>query len=232
MITLRPANERGRTSIGWLESQHSFSFGDYHDRRHMGFRSLRVINDDWISPGMGFGTHPHRDMEIITVVQEGSLEHRDSLGTGSVIKPGEVQRMSAGTGILHSEFNGSVSEPVHLLQIWVLPRAKGLEPSYEQQTFAPAELQGQLKLVASPDGRAGSLTVQQDVALYQAKLATGERVGHRLAPGRAAWIQIGSGAITLNGQRLSAGDGAAVENEEALEFVGLEPAEFLLFDLA
>jgi hypothetical protein len=232
MITIRRSADRGRTALSWLQSHHSFSFGEYYDPQHMGFRSLRVLNDDWISPGMGFGTHPHHDMEIITVVLEGSLAHRDSLGTGSVIKPGEVQRMSAGQGILHSEFNGSVDEPVHLLQIWLLPDTQGLAPSYEQKAFADNELRGKLRLAAARDGRNGAVTVHQDADLYLTKLEPGEKVSHRLKPGRAAWVQVGTGTVTLNGQRLETGDGSAVENESALELTGIESAEVLLFDLA
>jgi quercetin 2,3-dioxygenase len=232
MITLRPAKARGHADRGWLNSYFTFSFADYHDREHMGFRALRVINDDWIQPGMGFGTHPHRDMEIVTYVLEGALEHKDSLGTGAVIRPGEVQRMTAGTGILHSEFNPSPSEPVHLLQIWLLPEKTGLKPGYEQRDFPEAERRGRLRLVAARDGRDGAVTIQQDADLYVGLLDTGESATHRLRPGRHAWLQVARGSVTLNGQLLHEGDGAAVTDEETLELAGRESAEVLLFDLA
>jgi quercetin 2,3-dioxygenase len=231
MITIRPAAERGRTKIGWLDSWHSFSFGDYVDYDHMGFHSLRVINDDRVAAGAGFPTHPHRDMEIITWVLSGALEHKDSLGTGSVIRAGDVQRMTAGTGILHSEFNPSATEPVHLLQIWIYPEKRGLKPGYAQKSFPAAERKGQLKLVASRDGRDGSLGFHQDASVYVAALGPGQRAAHQLAPGRAAWVQVATGAVTLNGQHLKAGDGAAVTDEKALELVGVEEGETLVFDL-
>src|SRR5262245_29822005 len=198
----------------------------------MGFLSLRVINDDRVAPGGGFPTHPHRDMEILTWVMDGALEHKDSLGTGSVIRAGDLQRMTAGTGILHSEFNASKTEAVHFLQIWLFPEKRGLTPGYAQQSFAAASRKGQLKLVASRDGRDGSLSFHQDASLFAAALEPGQRVKHTLAPGRAAWVQVAAGAVTLNGKRLTAGDGAAVENESALELVGVEDGETLLFDLA
>jgi quercetin 2,3-dioxygenase len=232
MITIRPAAQRGHTDFGWLDSWHTFSFGDYMDYDQMGFHSLRVINDDKVAAGGGFPTHPHRDMEIITWVLSGALEHKDSLGTGSVIRPGDLQRMTAGTGILHSEFNGSKSEPVHLLQIWIFPEKRGLTPSYAQTSFPAAERKGQLKLVASRDGRDGSVSFHQDASLYAAALAPGQKVTHTLAPGRAGWVQVATGAVTLNGKKLVAGDGAAVENESALELVGVEDGETLVFDLA
>jgi redox-sensitive bicupin YhaK (pirin superfamily) len=232
MITLRPANERGHAERGWLDSHFTFSFADYHDPKHMGFRALRVINDDWIQPGRGFGTHPHRDMEIVTYVLEGALEHKDSLGTGAVIRPGEVQRMTAGTGILHSEFNPSPTEPVHLLQIWLLPAEHGLKPGYEQRRFPEAERRGRLRLVAARDGREGAVTIRQDADLYVGLLDAGESATHRLRPGRHAWLQVARGAVTLNGRPLQEGDGAAVSDEEALELTGREAAEVLLFDLA
>jgi len=232
MITIRPAAERGRTKIGWLDSRHSFSFGDYQDYDHMGFHSLRVINDDRVAPGGGFPTHPHRDMEIVTWVLSGALEHKDSLGTGSAIRPGELQRMTAGTGILHSEFNGSKAEPVHLLQIWLFPEKRGLTPGYDQKSFPAAERKGRLKLIASRDGRDGSVSFHTDASLYVAALGPGQKVSHALAPGRAAWVQVATGSVTLNGKTLAAGDGAAVENESALELVGVEDGETLLFDLA
>ncbi len=231
MIHLRPAHERGHTDIGWLDSYHSFSFGDYYDPNQIGFRALRVINDDRVAPDMGFGTHPHRDMEIITYVLDGALEHRDSLGNSSVIRPGDVQRMSAGTGILHSEFNASQTAPVHFLQIWILPEQKGLPPSYEQRTIATAEKRGKLRLIASHDGREGTVTVHQDVDLYAAVLAPGEEVAHDLQPGRQGWVQIARGSATLNGVRLQTGDGAAVSEEESITLRANEEAEVLVFDL-
>ena len=231
MITLRQAHERGHAQHGWLESYHTFSFADYYDPRHMGFRSLRVINEDRVQPGRGFGTHPHRDMEIISYVLEGALEHKDSLGTGSVITPGEVQRMSAGTGVTHSEFNSSRSELVHFLQIWILPERAGLPPGYEQRAFPAGEKRGKFRLVASRDGREGSVTIHQAVDLYTSVLAPGEAVTHRLAPGRSAWVQVARGAVTLNDTALSAGDGAAVSEEPLLTVTAKDQAEVLLFDL-
>jgi hypothetical protein len=232
-IRVRPAAERGRAELGWLSSRHSFSFGQYYDPAHMGFRSLRVINDDRVQPGRGFGTHPHRDMEILSIVVEGALEHRDSLGTGSVIRPGEVQRMSAGTGILHSEFNPSPGEEVRFLQIWIEPERQGLEPGYEQRAFPWQQLRESWALVASRDGREGSLTVHQDVALYRATLSRGARLGRSLDAGRHAWLQVVSGAVELGGRRLSEGDGAAVTDPGHLEVSGVdEHADLLLFDLA
>src|SRR5919197_1440789 len=222
MITIRPAAERGRTKIGWLDSWHTFSFGDYVDYDHMGFHALRVINDDRVAAGAGFPTHPHRDMEIITWVLSGALEHKDSLGTGSVIRAGDVQRMTAGTGILHSEFNPSQTEGVHLLQIWMYPEKRGLKPGYAQKSYPAGERKGQLKLVASRDGRDGSLSFHQDASVYVAAIGPGQRATHQLAPGRAAWVQVATGALTLNGQRLNAGDGAAVTGEKGLEMVGIE----------
>jgi redox-sensitive bicupin YhaK (pirin superfamily) len=231
MITIRKSEERGHFDHGWLNTYHTFSFGHYYDPEHMNFRSLRVINEDWVQPRHGFPTHPHQDMEIITYVLEGALEHRDSLGTGSVIRPGEVQRMSAGTGITHSEKNGSSDELVHLMQIWILPERRGLEPGYEQKMFPPEERRGQLRLIASRDGRDGAVTVHQDVELYVATLATGNQVAHELKPGRHAWIQVARGSATLNGQTLRAGDGAAVTDEDRLEIGTDDTAEVLLFDL-
>src|SRR4051794_3121430 len=216
MITIRPSAARGRTALGWLDSAHSFSFGDYWDPEHTGFRSLRVINEDRVEGGTGFGTHPHRDMEILTWVLSGALEHRDSLGTGSVIGPGEIQRMTAGTGILHSEYNPSADEPVHLLQIWLLPERKGLTPSYDQRAFPEAGRRGRLQLLASRDGRDGAVTIHQDADLFAAELARGESVTHSLRPGRSAWVQVTRGAVNVNGKALRAGDGAAVRDETAL----------------
>jgi redox-sensitive bicupin YhaK (pirin superfamily) len=232
MITVRPSRERGHAQHGWLDSHHTFSFADYHDPRHMGFRALRVINEDRVSPGQGFGTHPHRDMEIISYVLEGALEHKDSLGTGSVIRPGEVQRMSAGTGVLHSEFNASRTAEVHFLQIWILPEARGISPSYEQKTFAAEERKNRLRLVAGRDGREGALTVHQDVSLYAGLLDAGATVTHPLPPGRHGWVQVARGAVDLGGHPLAAGDGAAVSDEGAISLRATEPAEVLVFDLA
>lgn len=231
MIRVRKGNDRGHFDHGWLDTYHTFSFGDYHDEQQMGFRSLRVINEDRVQPGQGFGMHGHRDMEIVTLVLEGALEHRDSLGNGEVLRPGELQRMSAGTGIRHSEFNPSADEPVHLYQIWILPERKGLTPGYEQKAFDPAGKIGRLQLVASPDGRDSSLTVRQDVALYLSSLTTDQSITHALQPGRHAWLQILRGSVELNGQSIAAGDGAAVSEEASLSIRASEPAEILLFDL-
>ena len=231
MIEIRPADARGRTHVSWLDSRHTFSFGEYYDPEHMGFRALRVINDDRIAPGGGFDTHPHRDMEIVTYVLEGALQHRDSLGNGSVIRPGEVQRMSAGTGIRHSEFNASGEEPVHLLQIWLLPAQRGTEPGYEQRSL-PASVRGGLTLIASPDGRDGSVTVRQDVAMYAAQLQPEQTVNHGLAPSRHAWVHLARGRGELNGRPLAAGDGAAVSDERSLAFRSEGSSELLVFDLA
>lgn len=230
MITPRRAAERGHADHGWLDTRHTFSFADYHDPRHMGFRALRVINEDRVQPGQGFPTHGHRDMEIVSYVLAGALEHRDSLGTGSVIRPGEVQRMSAGTGVLHSEFNASLTELVHFLQIWILPERRGLPPGYEQKAFGEAR-RGRLCLVASPDGRDGSLTVHQDVCLYAGVLDPGASVTHPLAPGRHGWVQVARGALTVGTHRLLAGDGASISDETALPLRAEEASEVLLFDL-
>jgi quercetin 2,3-dioxygenase len=231
-IEIRRSKERGYANHGWLRSFHTFSFADYYDPEHMGFRALRVINDDEVDPGQGFPTHPHANMEIITYVLDGALQHRDSLGNGSVMRPGDVQRMTAGTGIRHSEFNASKDELVRLLQIWILPGQKNLEPSYEQTHYPADEKRGKLKLVASPDGREGSVTVHQDVALYATLLAAGDRVRHELAPGRHAWVQVANGSVELDGERLEKGDAAAVSGQGALELIGKDAAEVLLFDLA
>jgi quercetin 2,3-dioxygenase len=232
MMTIRPAARRGRTQIDWLDSRHTFSFGDYRDPSQMGFRTLRVINDDRVAPAAGFGMHGHRDMEIITYVLDGALEHRDSLGTGEVIRPGDVQRMTAGTGIRHSEFNPSQTEPVRLLQIWVLPEQSGLQPGYEQKNFPESEKRGRLRLIAAPDARDGALTIRQDVELFASVLGPNERVTHTLRDGRSAWVQVARGKVELNGRELVDGDGAAVVNEKQLEFKTGEGGEFLLFDLA
>jgi hypothetical protein len=231
MVTVRRHDERGRTELGWLDSRHSFSFGQYRDRRYVGFRSLRVINEDRVAPGQGFAPHSHSNMEIISYVLDGSLEHKDSLGNGSVIRPGEVQRMSAGTGITHSEYNPSPSQSVHFLQIWIEPERDGLPPSYEQKFFPAAERQGRLRLVASPDGRNDSVTVHQDAYLYVSHLGAADTVVHPLMPGRHAWIQVADGAVTLNGVALVAGDGASLSEESQVEIGADTGAEVLLFDL-
>jgi redox-sensitive bicupin YhaK (pirin superfamily) len=231
MIQIRKSNERGHANHGWLDSFHTFSFADYYDPGFMGFRTLRVINEDVIAKANGFGTHPHRDMEIITYVMRGELEHKDSMGTGSVIRPGDVQRMSAGTGVKHSEFNHSQEKDVHLLQIWILPEANGLKPSYEQKSFPLAEKKNRLRLVASRDSREGSILVQQDADLFASVLDQGKEVLHELKDGRHAWIQVVAGTLDVNGKSLAAGDGAAVANEKLLSFKGKSDTEFLLFDL-
>ncbi len=232
MISLRRAAERGVTKTDWLDSQHSFSFADYHDPAQMGFRTLRVINEDRVVPGAGFGTHGHRDMEIVSYVLEGALEHKDSLGTGSVLRPGEVQRMTAGTGITHSEFNASDEEPLHFLQIWIRPEARGLEPGYEQKGFDPEASRGRLLLVAGPAPANGAVKLHQDARLYLARLEDGESVGHALADGRHAWVQIARGAATVQGQALDEGDGIAISDEDEVTIAGAPAAEVLLFDLA
>ncbi len=233
MLTIRPAQDRGIASFGWLDSRHTFSFGEYHNPNHMGFADLRVINEDKVAPGQGFPTHGHRDMEIISYVLEGALEHKDSIGTGSVIRPGDVQRMSAGTGIRHSEYNASKTEPVHFLQIWILPEQKGIEPGYEQKNFAIAEKQGKLKLVGSRDGRDGSITIHQKVDLYAATLSEGESVRYTFAPNRVAWLQVARGTVQLNDQTLTAGDGAAIAQESLITLQGkAQDAEVLLVDMA
>jgi quercetin 2,3-dioxygenase len=232
MLSVRPAEARGTTDIGWLDSKHSFSFGDYYDPAHMGFRQLRVINEDKVAAGQGFGRHPHRDMEIISYVISGALGHKDSMGNGSVIRPGEVQRMSAGTGVTHSEMNPDPQNPVHFLQIWLLPERRGIAPGYEQKAFTDEDKRGKLRLVASRDGRAGSVTVHTDASLYISLLESGQRVTHSLAEGCHAWLQVVRGAIELNGTKLRAGDGASVSDERALEVSARELSEILLFDLA
>ncbi|WP_035691091.1 pirin family protein [Azospirillum halopraeferens] len=232
-IVVRRAADRGLADFGWLDSRHSFSFGHYHDSRHMGFGALRVINEDRVAPGAGFDTHSHRDMEIISYVLDGALEHRDNLGTGSVIRPGDVQRMSAGTGIAHSEFNHAPDAPVHFLQIWIIPERRGLEPGYEQKTFPAAERRGTARLVASRDGRDGSLTVHADADLYASLLAPGDTVALDLRPGRRAWVQVARGTVTLNGVDLGPGDGAAVTGTARLDLTGTgDGGEVLIFDLA
>ena len=231
MIRVRKAGDRGHADYGWLDTYHTFSFGQYRDPRHMGFRTLRVINDDRVAPGGGFPTHPHRDMEIVSYVVEGALEHRDSMGNGSVIRPGDVQRMSAGTGVTHSEFNPSDAEGMRLLQIWLLPSENGLAPGYEQEHFPESERQGKLRLVASRDGRDGSLTLHQDAEIYAALLAPGEKVEHEIGEGRAAWIQVVRGEVEVGGVVLTEGDGASVEREALASIEGRRDAELLVFDL-
>ena len=233
MIQVRSRNERGHANHGWLDTFHTFSFSSYYDPEFMGFRALRVINEDRVAPGMGFGTHPHRDMEIITYILEGALQHKDSLGTGSIIRPGDVQRMSAGTGVTHSEFNASKTEPVHFLQIWIMPEQEGIKPSYEQAAVARTDLQGKLKLLASRNADSGSVLIYQDMKLLVAVLNPGESVTYSLPVERYAWLQVARGGVRLNSHELRAGDGAAVTKETALEIVGKEEnSEILLFDLA
>ena len=231
MIRLRRSAERGHADHGWLDTRHTFSFAAYHDPRHMGYRTLRVINDDRVAAGAGFPTHPHRDMEIVSYVVDGALEHRDSLGTGSVIRPGDVQRMTAGTGVRHSEFNPSPEDPMRLIQIWIVPEREGLAPGYEQKRFPLDERTGRLRLVASPDGRDGSLTVHQDADLFATILEPGQTVEHEIRPGRGAWVQVVRGRVEVSGKTLEEGDGAAVENERSIVLTGVETAEILLFDL-
>jgi len=234
MHSIRKAEDRGPANFGWLDSRHSFSFGHYHDPKHMGFRALRVINDDRVIAGAGFETHGHRDMEIISYVIEGALAHKDSLGTGSTIRPGEVQRMSAGTGIRHSEFNASSTDPVRFLQIWVLPEKNGLPPSYEQKAYSVEERQGKLRLVGSRDGRDGSVTIHQDVALYTGILTAGDVITHPVATGRHIWVQVATGQVTIDGHDLKEGDGIAISGAAAVTLTGTDPAgaQLLLFDLA
>ena len=231
MLTIRKAGERGHANHGWLDTFHTFSFADYHDPRNMGFGPLRVINDDTIAPGAGFPPHGHRDMEIITYVVKGALQHQDNMGNGSIIKPGEVQRMSAGRGVMHSEFNASASEPLRLLQIWILPSSPGLPSGYEQKLFAD-ERRGKLRLVASGDGADGSVRIQQDARLFASLLDAGQSVSHTIPPGRKGWLQIVDGAVELSGKQLAIGDGVAIDGEEALAITASEPAELLLFDMA
>ncbi len=232
MLTVRRAEDRGHAHHGWLDSHHTFSFADYHDPRHMGFRALRVINEDRVAPGAGFPTHAHRDMEILSYVLEGALEHKDSMGHGSVIRPGDVQRMSAGTGVRHSEYNASKTEPVHFLQIWILPSRVGIEPGYEEKRFTEADKRVKLRLVASPDGSDASVTIHADARVYATILEAGEKVEHALRPGRHAWLQITQGKIRVDGTELSAGDGASTGDAGSMTLEGLDRAEALLFDLA
>lgn len=231
MITFRDRGTRGASRTGWLDSRHTFSFADYRDPQYMGFHSLRVINEDRVIPGAGFPTHGHRDMDIISYVLEGTLEHKDSLGNGTRIRPGDVQRMSAGTGISHSEFNPSKTEPLHFLQIWIIPDRTGLPPGYEQKEFPVAERRGKLRLVAAPDGADGAVTLHQDARLFVANLVPGEKVVHAVERGRGIWLQVARGIVALNGKEMREGDGAAAENETAVEIDADTDAEVLLFDL-
>ena len=235
MIEVRKSGDRGHNQFDWLDSRHTFSFGEYHDPQHMAYRALRVINEDHVAAGGGFGMHPHRDMEIVTYVISGVLEHKDSMGNGSLIQPGEFQRMTAGSGVAHSEFNHSKTSSVHLLQIWLLPERRGLEPGYEQKTFSPAARQGKLCLVASPDAREGSLKIHQDAELFVSTLKTDDAVEHVFRPRRFGWLQVFRGEVEVNGTRLAEGDGASIGDEKSLRIVGKtdgRAAEFLLFDLA
>jgi quercetin 2,3-dioxygenase len=230
-LTQRRAGERGHADHGWLNSHHTFSFADYYDPAHMGFRSLRVINDDRVAPGMGFGTHPHRDMEIFSYVLEGALQHKDSMGNGSVLKPGQIQLMSAGRGVAHSEFNPSQSDGLHFLQIWIQPRQRGLDPSYTEWRPKPEQAAAPKVLVISPDGREGSATIHQEADIYRIRLQPGQTVAHELKPGRGVWVQIAEGALTLNGAALETGDGASTEDPGTLTLTATKPTEALLFDL-
>lgn len=231
MYAILKNTARGKTRIGWLNSKHTFSFGGYYNPNAMGYRSLRVINDDRVAPGAGFPTHPHRDMEIISYVIEGALEHKDSMGTGSVIEPGDIQIMSAGTGVTHSEYNASKTEPVHFLQIWLPPSRQGLEPGYQQRRFEPKDRRGRLALLASPDGRDGSVVIHRDAELWGGFFDVGEHATHELAPGRGVWIHVVRGSIEVAGQRLSEGDGMAIEDEPSIDIKGVDDAEIILFDL-
>ena len=231
VITIRPADERGQTRIGWLDSRHSFSFNRYYDPAHMGFRSLRVLNDDRVTPGGAFGTHPHRDMEIFSYVLEGTLAHKDSMGNGKQLKPGQIQLMSAGTGITHSEFNPSRSEPLHFLQIWIEPRQRGLEPSYTEWHPKPEAASSGKELVISPEGRDGSATIHQDADIYLVRLQPGQTVTHDLKAGRGAWLHVAEGSVTLNGVELTTGDGASTQEPGKLAVTAVEPTHAILFDL-
>jgi len=231
MITIRRADDRGHAELGWLDSRHTFSFGHYYDPAHMGFGPLRVINEDRVRPGGGFDTHGHKDMEIISYVLDGALAHKDSLGNGSEIRPGDVQRMSAGTGIRHSEFNASSDDPVHFLQIWILPETENMAPGYEQKAFPAAERQGRLRLVGARDGREGALTIHQDVDLYSGLLEPGDEIVHTMAPGRMAWVQVAGGAIEIGDETLAAGDGAAISEENGVAIRSAVRSEILLFDM-
>jgi quercetin 2,3-dioxygenase len=232
MITIRKSKERGHLNHGWLDTYHTFSFDQYYDPAHMHFRSLRVINEDRVAAAHGFPTHSHRDMEIITYILSGALEHRDSMGNGSVIRPGDVQRMTAGTGVSHSEFNPSQTEACHLLQIWILPNARSLTPGYEQKAFTAEERAGKLRLIASPDDAEGAVTINQDARVYASLLGEGQSLAHTLTAGRSAWLQLAQGSLNLNGEPLTAGDGAAINKESRIEMSAEQNSEFLLFDLA
>ena len=231
MLIVRHSNERGRYQNDWLDSRHTFSFGEYYDPRHMGVSLLRVINEDRVAPGAGFPTHPHRDMEIVSYVLDGELEHRDSMGNGSVIRAGDVQRMSAGTGVTHSEFNPSNERPTHFLQIWLMPARTRIEPGYEQKFFEPETKRAKLKLLVSPDGRNGSISANTDAQVYASLLQAGESVTYEIPPGRLAYVHVASGSVTAGGQALAAGDGATIDGEDMIEFTGDAGGEFLLFDL-
>ncbi len=232
MLSIRKAEDRGHFDHGWLNTYHTFSFADYHDPNFMGFRDLRVINEDWVQKGAGFPTHPHRDMEILTYVLEGAVQHRDSMGNGSIIRPGDVQRMSAGTGVTHSELNPSPDEPLHLLQIWILPKEKGMPPSYEQKSFTPEQKKGKWLLVASPNGAQGSVTIHQDVHLYVSQVLPNEELFFQVKPDRHIWIQVARGEIQLEGETLRGGDGAALSQVSSVEVRGKRESEVLLFELA
>ena len=232
MITKRPAAERGHANHGWLDTHHTFSFGRYHDPAFMGFRKLRVLNDDTVAGGRGFGTHGHRDMEIVSVVLDGALEHRDDMGTGSVLRVGDVQRMSAGRGVRHSEFNHSPDAPLHFLQIWIEPAELGIEPGYEERKFPLEEQVGRFRVIASPDARESSLTLHQDASIHSAVIAAGDEIGFELAPERHAWVHVATGSVALNGEPYTAGDGAGVSEESRLVFTGVDEARVLVFDLA
>jgi quercetin 2,3-dioxygenase len=232
MMTIRKATERGHANHGWLDSHHTFSFADYYDPKHMGFRSLRVINDDRVEGGRGFGAHPHRDMEIISYVLEGALSHKDSMGTGATIRPGDVQRMSAGTGVVHSEFNASKADEVHFLQIWLIPSEQGIKPGYEQKTFSDGEKRGRLRLVASHNGADGSVKIHTDANVYAGLFGAGEQAQLELADQRGAWVHVARGKVKVNGEVLGEGDGVAIENERSVRVEGVDNAEVLVFDLA
>lgn len=232
MIKIRKSEERGHMRFSWLDTRHTFSFGEYYDPEHVGFRTLRVINEDVVSPGTGFGTHPHKDMEIITYVIDGAVQHEDSMGNGSIIRPGEVQRMTAGTGVTHSELNPSQADELHLLQIWILPEGDGFDPGYEQRAFGLRDRPGELCLVGSHDGREGSIRIQQDVAMYAGVFAEGDEVSLELTPGRHAWVQLVRGSVQIGTEQLEAGDGAALSEEATLSLRAITPAEVLVFDLA
>ena len=232
MLSVRRSQDRGHFDHGWLQTYHSFSFGDYYDPHFMGFRDLRVINEDWVQPGKGFGTHPHQNMEILTYVLEGTLEHKDSMGNGSTIKPGEIQRMSAGSGVTHSEFNGSKEEPVHLMQIWILPQEKGIPPSYEQKPVPPAKPDNPWRLIASPEGKEGAVTLHQDTRVFLGDIEAGREVFFQHKPDRHLWLQVLQGELEVCGETLKAGDGVAISEEANINFKAHSPVELLLFDLA